>query len=255
MTQTHILNFFSGSIHSGGILKTLSRFASRYKNSYFPSQNVWLSRLYFDILTSKEKQCLTVDTRAINDLGPRKFRTSADIGQEQTCYYNRGKSDTHFNSYFAKRRLTSQPFDIRFSIVKVAASLNKLDVGNISIDTELKNIFGGTTNNKLMEETLVVEDPRLKVKEENLVEMEQKEPEVSEKSQDFSQDNKIVNRQKIRYIATRIKYSTTRTKSRKFLSNITYTGISKEDFYSENFILDVYVLLTKNSIRFRSVES
>ena len=106
-----------------------------------------------------------------------------------------------------------------------------------------------------MEETLVVEDPRLKVKEENLVEMEQKEPEVSEKSQDFSQDNKIVNRQKIRYIVTRIKYSTTRAKSRKFLSNIAYTGISKEDFYSENFILDVYVLLTKNSIRFRSVES
>ena len=106
-----------------------------------------------------------------------------------------------------------------------------------------------------MEETLVVEDPRLKVKEENLVEMEQKEPDVSEKSQDFSQDNKIVNRQKIRYTVTRIKYSTTRTKSRKFLSNIAYTGISKEDFYSENFILDVYVLLTKNSIRFHSVES
>ena len=47
-------------------------------------------------------------------------------------------------------------------------------------------------------------------------------------------------------MATRIKYSPTRVKSRNFLSNISYTGISKGDFYNENFILDVYILLVKN---------
>ena len=48
-----------------------------------------------------------------------------------------------------------------------------------------------------------------------------------EKSQDFSQqtENKIVNRLKIKYTATRIKYLPTRIKSRNFLSNISYTGI------------------------------
>ena len=45
----------------------------------------------------------------------------------------------------------------------------------------------------------------------------------------------------------RIKYSTTRIKSRNFLSNIAYTGINKNDFYNESFILDVYVLIVKNS--------
>ena len=35
-------------------------------------------------------------------------------------------------------------------------------------------------------------------------------------------------------------------KSRNFLSNISYTGINKNNFYNENFILDVYVLLIKN---------
>ena len=35
-------------------------------------------------------------------------------------------------------------------------------------------------------------------------------------------------------------------KSRNFLSNISYTGINKNNFYNENFILDVYVLLVKN---------
>ena len=40
---------------------------------------------------SKLKQCLTVDTRDVNDLGPGKFRTQADSGTEQMCYYNRKK--------------------------------------------------------------------------------------------------------------------------------------------------------------------
>ena len=47
-------------------------------------------------------------------------------------------------------------------------------------------------------------------------------------------------------MATRIKCSPTRVKSRNFLSNIGYTSISKSDFYNENFILDVYILLVKN---------
>ena len=42
------------------------------------------------------------------------------------------------------------------------------------------------------------------------------------------------------------KYMTTRIKSRNFLSNIAYIGISKEDYYNENFAFDVYLLLTKN---------
>ena len=73
---------------------------------------------------------------------------------------------------------------------------------------------------------------------------------ATRKNQDFSQqqnsESKIVNRHRIKYTATRIKYSPTRIKSRNFLSNISYTGISKNDFYNENFILDVYVLLVKN---------
>ena len=58
----------------------------------------------------------------------------------------------------------------------------------------------------------------------------------SAKSQDFFQDNKPSER----------KYTTTRIKSRNFLSNIAYVGINKEDFYNENFIFDVYLLVTKN---------
>ena len=50
----------------------------------------------------------------------------------------------------------------------------------------------------------------------------------------------------MRYTATRIKYSPIRVKSRNFLSNIGHNSINKADFYNENFILDVFILLVKN---------
>ena len=114
MSQTHIFNFFPGSIHSSRILKTLSLFASRQKNTYLPNQQVWL---YFQISNSKEKKCLIIDTRDVNELGPGKFRTSSDNGEVQNCYFNRNKSDIHFTSFVANRIQNKQ--SITFFIVKV----------------------------------------------------------------------------------------------------------------------------------------
>ena len=114
LPQTHIFNFFPGSIHSNRILKTLSFLASRQKHTYLLNHQVWLNKLYFQISNSQEKQCLTIDTRDINELGPRKFRTRAVNGEEQTYYFNRNKSDTHFTTFYAKR---TQSELIRFSII------------------------------------------------------------------------------------------------------------------------------------------
>ena len=70
--------------------------------------------------------------------------------------------------------------------------------------------------------------------------------EKSPNSSTNDKKNKLVNHYKVWYTATRIKYSTTRIKSRNFLSNISHNGINRNDFYNESFILDVYVLLVKN---------
>ena len=59
----------------------------------------------------------------------------------------------------------------------------------------------------------------------------------SAKSQDFFQNDKDKKERR---------YTTTRIKSRNFLSNIAYVGINREDFYSENFIFVVYLHITKN---------
>ena len=40
MSQTQIFNFFLGSVHSDTMTRTLSSFASRYKNIYIPLRNV-----------------------------------------------------------------------------------------------------------------------------------------------------------------------------------------------------------------------
>ena len=42
----------------------------------------------------------------------------------------------------------------------------------------------------------------------------------------------------------------TRIKPRNFLSNIASIGINREDFYNENYIFNVYLLITKNLIPF-----
>ena len=112
----------------------MSSFASRYKHNYVPHQNVWINRLYFEISNSRQKRCLTIDTRDINDLGPAKFS-----GTEQICYYNRNKKDTTFNSFLAVRKETSFTFEINFSIVEVIDNISKQDAIYPEISDELSD--------------------------------------------------------------------------------------------------------------------
>ena len=60
----------------------------------------------------------------------------------------------------------------------------------------------------------------------------------SAKSPDFFQDNKSTENVERKYTKTRIK-------SRNFLLNMVFVGINKEGFYNENFIFDIYLLVTK----------
>ena len=88
--------------------------------------------------------------------------------------------------------------------------------------------------NKLVEQTLQENRP---IKTEQETEMNKESDKVlniveSAKSQGFFQDNK----------GAKIKYTTTRIKSRNFLSNIIYMEMNKEDYYNKNFYFDVYLL-------------
>ena len=121
LSQTKTFNFFPGLIQAVAIIKILSPFASRYKHNHIPHRDIWSNRLYSQISYSRQKQCLTIDTHDVNDLGTAKFRRRADIRSEQLCYYNRNKKDSSFNSFLAVRKETSSP------IVKVIDNTNRHD--------------------------------------------------------------------------------------------------------------------------------
>ena len=86
--------------------------------------------------------------------------------------------------------------------------------------------------NKLVKVTLLEQQALT----ENSDSIQQEMIDGSAKSPDFFENNKPSERN----------YTTTRIKSRNFLSNISYVAIDKEDFYNENLIFDVYLLVTKN---------
>ena len=128
---------------------TIFLFANKCKNNYVPTRNVWLSRLYFNVSDSKQKQCLTSDTRDINDLGPGKFSTQADNGTRQICYYNRNKSNTSFNSFLATRKQTSQKGAIKFFVDDVIANINSSLVSYLELGDE--NLNNDSIQSKLQQ--------------------------------------------------------------------------------------------------------
>ena len=144
LAQTKIFNIFPGSTQASSIIKVLSSFRSRYKYNYVPKRDLWINRLYFDISNSTDKQCLTIDTWDVNDLGPAKFGKKANTNQEQICYYNRNKRDTSFNSFLAVRKQTSPSSDITFSVIKLIDKTNKNSSIYFEINNELSDFNNGS---------------------------------------------------------------------------------------------------------------
>ena len=62
-----------------------------------------------------------MDPRDINEFGPGKFRTSAEDGKQQTCYFNKNNSDSYFKSFISQR---AQAEPITFSILKEKSDIN-----------------------------------------------------------------------------------------------------------------------------------
>ena len=86
---------------------------------------------------------MTIESRNVNELGPGKFRINAYNGEEQTCFFNRNKSDTHFASFKAKR---AQADPIIFSILTNSDFLQE----HKKLDFDSKNsVINGESESKL----------------------------------------------------------------------------------------------------------
>ena len=107
--------------------------------------------MYYEISNSRQKQCLSINTRNVNELGPAKFRTQADNGTEQVCYYIRNKKDTCFNSFLVVRKQTASSFEISFSIVRVIDSTNKQNAIYTEISDELSDFKNDNVQQKILQ--------------------------------------------------------------------------------------------------------
>ena len=106
LSQTKIFNVFPGSLQTSSVIKILSSYCSRYTYEYIPRRELWLTRSYFEISNSNKKQCLAIDMKHVNDLGPAKFRTGGENDKEQVYYYSYNKKDRAFNRFLAVRKQT-----------------------------------------------------------------------------------------------------------------------------------------------------
>ena len=88
LSQTKIFNIFPGSLLTSSVIKILSSYCNAYTYEYIQAIDLWLNCSYFEISNSSKKQCLTIDMRHVNDLGPAKFRSGAKNDKEQVCYYH-----------------------------------------------------------------------------------------------------------------------------------------------------------------------
>ena len=166
---------------------------------------------------------MTIGTKDVNDLGPSKFRTQADSNQEHICYYNCKERDTSFYSFLAVRKHTLTISDITFSIVKIIGKTNK----NTGIYFEINNELSDFNHDNFKRTIQRISEGDT----------------YGQQERHTTRNNWRINNNSNK---PQCKYTTTRVKSITFLSNISYVGINKEDFYNENFIFDVYLLVTKN---------
>ena len=97
LSYTKTFNIFPGFLQTSSMIKILSFYCNRYTYEYILHRDLWLNCLSFEFQILAKKQCLTINMRHVNNLGPSKFRTDAENSKEQVCYYNYNKKDRAFN--------------------------------------------------------------------------------------------------------------------------------------------------------------
>ena len=77
LSQTKIFNTSPGPLQTSLVIKILSSYCNMYAYEYvyIPHRDLRLKRIYFEISNSSEKNCLMIDIRHINKIGPSQFRT------------------------------------------------------------------------------------------------------------------------------------------------------------------------------------
>ena len=188
-----------------------------------------------------------------NNLEPGKFRTETEIDKEQVCYYNYNKKDRAFNRFLAVRKQTSTDA-IMFSIVNLIVKSNNHEDNYFKVGDELRKFNNVSIQPEQRIQRVSKIQPDRETNDRRQQQQQQQQQQrpdqnqnsgrsKSAKSPSFFQNNKDIKREKVGK-----QYTITHIKSRNFLSNV--VGVNKEDFYNENFVFNVFSLITNKLNRF-----
>ena len=68
------------------------------------SQNAfWVNRLFFYLVNTNDKICLTIDSSGVNKDGPGRFTTKADNPEFQVFYFNSKNEEQVYNEFISQR--------------------------------------------------------------------------------------------------------------------------------------------------------
>ena len=218
ISQTKIFNIFFSAVQLGNLSKPLTNNCDRETLKYIPKRELWINSLYFQIADRKDYSCLTIDC---GKSGPSKYRTEADNNVQHL------EADNRYSLIF-KIELSDKN-----SIKERHLPYNQL-------------LSKGNGNVQVKDDNRSNAEQTVKGQVQKMNEMEQKE----EKDHDFSfleEANQNKENVMSRHLKRRTKpYTSSRIKTRNFISNISYTGVKSEDFADNNFMFDTITLLTKN---------
>ena len=79
ISQTNIFNIFPASVPFNSVSKILQANCILRGKGYIPVRLLWLTRLFTELANSLEKNCLTIDCGYVNQNGPGRFGTHAEI--------------------------------------------------------------------------------------------------------------------------------------------------------------------------------
>ena len=162
-----------------------------------------------------------VKCSCFNSIGPSKYRASVDKGKQQVCY-NINKKDKYFNKFLWVRKQSACD-TIIFEIENIIEEINNSDINYYKVTNKLTEFNRNGRSN---------DDGRATKKTVQQL--------STAKNQDFLPNNAVEKRGYLK------PYTTTRIKSRNFLSNIAYNSVNDQDIFDRNFYFNTFVLATKN---------
>ena len=182
----------------------------------------------------------------VNKNGHGRFRTEANNPEKQFCYFNGQNSDQMFR-VFLSTRINKQENEkgIYFQIDRVKSKMNE---DAFKANTLLRENDASNDSSKKFGSGYQPSENSSR-HDDNDVQVSKEEKETVDRiNQDFSQgDNYIKIKKKAAVRAlSRKRYSTSKIKSRNFLTNIAYRRCKTSDFNNGSFFIDVYSFLLQN---------